>query len=336
MGDQFKDTLKKAGDVLKDAKKTFDDFADSVSESIAQSFSFSGAKQSVDDIKNTLVDAQTDFDDAQKSFSEAGDDLKMVAKAQETVDKTKKVLDEARKAFEDAGIAAGGGFIAALTGQANKIKDYGVLVDRLLAAGLKEPALQQVLAAGVDAGSAIATELLASATGVLEANKLAEDVAAIGDKVGLNAAGRFRQAGIDLATTFVGAITEIIDKAKFKLSSKGLSVGQLNKLKTQFGVDIEFAFSSFEALPKAANGMLLAGRAGGYNINAGEAGAEAVIPITRPRRALELMEESGLASLARGTGTMSPAVHIDNAVFATPSDADLVAQRVMVGWRSRA
>lgn len=275
-GDEFKDALTKAGDVLNNAKQVFTDFAASVSKAITESFSFKDAYA--------------------------------------------------------AGEESGGGFIAALTAQSTKIKDYGVLVDRLLAAGLKDPALQQVLTAGIDAGSAIARELLASADGVLRANQLAEEVTAIGDKIGLNAAGRFRQAGIDLATTFVTAIGEIISAAKFKLSSVGLNAAQLKKLKTQFGVDIEFAFS---ALPQLANGVILPGRTGGYNINAGEDGDEAVIPITRPRRALELMEESGLANLARAnSNTMSPALHIENATFATPSDADLVAQRVMAGFKA--
>jgi len=67
----------------------------------------------------------------------------------------------------------------------------------------------------------------------------------------------------------------------------------------------------------------------------GEAGAEAVIPITRPRRALELMEQSGLADLARSTTGGGALVNIQSAVFATPSDADLVAQRVLAAQRSR-
>jgi len=42
----------------------------------------------------------------------------------------------------------------------------------------------------------------------------------------------------------------------------------------------------------------------------GEAGSEAVIPLTRPRRAMELMEQSGLADMARGSGGRGgPALH---------------------------
>jgi hypothetical protein len=67
----------------------------------------------------------------------------------------------------------------------------------------------------------------------------------------------------------------------------------------------------------------------------GEAGPEAVIPISRPGRALELMAESGLLSLAQTSGAGGPAVQIQNATFASATDADLVAQRVNAAYRAR-
>jgi uncharacterized membrane-anchored protein YhcB (DUF1043 family) len=67
----------------------------------------------------------------------------------------------------------------------------------------------------------------------------------------------------------------------------------------------------------------------------GEAGPEAVIPISRPGRALELMAESGLLSLAQTSGAGGPAVQIQNATFANATDADLVAQRVNAAYRAR-
>jgi phage-related minor tail protein len=67
----------------------------------------------------------------------------------------------------------------------------------------------------------------------------------------------------------------------------------------------------------------------------GEAGPEAIIPLSRPRRAVELMAESGLLSLAQSAGTGGPAVQIQNATFASATDADLVAQRVNAAYRAR-
>lgn len=63
---------------------------------------------------------------------------------------------------------------------------------------------------------------------------------------------------------------------------------------------------------------------------------EAVIPLTRPRRALELMEQSGLADLARQAGAGGGSlITMHGVTIAGPTDADLVAQRVNAAVRSR-
>ena len=67
----------------------------------------------------------------------------------------------------------------------------------------------------------------------------------------------------------------------------------------------------------------------------GEAGPEAIIPISRPGRALELMSQSGLLGLAQSAGAGGPAVQIQNATFASATDADLVAQRVTAAYLAR-
>ena len=257
------------------------------------------------------------------------------------------VLDKARKSFSDfavdvgkavtaafsfkdaydAGKETGGGFLKALNDQAVKVQNFGVLVNRLIAAGISEQALQQVLSAGADAGSAIATELLSTADGVLKANALTAQVQAVGDQVGLNAAGNFKQAGITAGEALVAGVTEVINKYKISLKSKKLTPKQLAKLQKDFGVDISFAFSQG---PELANGGIFSGRQPAI---IGEAGAEAVIPLTRPQRALDLMEQSGLASLARsGRGA---AVNIESATFVEPIDAQLLAAKVMIAERTR-
>jgi TP901 family phage tail tape measure protein len=82
-------------------------------------------------------------------------------------------------------------------------------------------------------------------------------------------------------------------------------------------------------IPELANGAIVSGP---QVAMIGEAGAEAVIPLSRPRRAMQLMEQSGLADLARDSGAV---VNIEYATFATPSDADLVAQKVNAAYRAR-
>lgn len=69
----------------------------------------------------------------------------------------------------------------------------------------------------------------------------------------------------------------------------------------------------------------------------GEAGSEAVIPLTRPNRAMQLMEESGLANMVRGKGGgMSAAVNIENATFVDPVDVEKMAQKVVLAEKARA
>ena len=271
-GKGFEDNLKKAGDVLEKARKSFSDFATDVSKAVTSAFSFKDAY--------------------------------------------------------DAGKESGGGFIAALNDQAVKTQNFGVLVNRLIAGGLSEAALQQVLAAGVDAGSAIATELLSSADGILRANQLTAQVQEVGNQIGLNAAGTFKQAGVTAGEALVAGVTEVINKYKVNLKSKKLTAKQLAKLQKDFAVDVEFQFS--QNVPQLANGGIFSGRQPAI---IGEAGAEAVIPLSRPQRALDLMEQSGLASLARGR--QGAAVNIENATFVEPIDAQLLAAKVMVAERTR-
>jgi hypothetical protein len=270
-----------------------------------------GFKKTLEKAKTALASAQDAFNDFSKSVSDA-------------VTESFSFQD----AYE-AGQESGSGFFSALTDQATKVQDFSVLINRLMAAGLSETALQQVLDAGVDAGSAIATEILGSADGVIRANNLVSQVASIGDQIGLNAAGKFRQAGVDAGTALVAGITDVISKYKVKLKSKKLTTKQLKKLQDQFAVDVSFGFAG-SGLPELANGAIVSSRTPAI---IGEAGPEAVIPISRPARALQLMEQTGLASLARkGSGA---AVNIENATFVAPVDADLVAQKVLVAERAR-
>lgn len=84
-------------------------------------------------------------------------------------------------------------------------------------------------------------------------------------------------------------------------------------------------------IPLLANGAIVTGP---MLAGIGEAGPEAVIPLTRPGRALQLLEQSGLADLARNSNS-GAAVNIQNATFMKGTDADFVAQKVLAAWRSR-
>ena len=151
----------------------------------------------------------------------------------------------------------------------------------MLAAGLSQDALQQVLAAGVDSGTAIAKELLDSADGVLKANTLVSEVNSIAANVGLNSAAAFKQAGVDAASNLVNAIDSTVKKYKLRLSSKGLSAKQAKKLARQFAVDVDFNFmTSGLGVPALAEGGITTGPTLAL-IGDNPGGREAVIPLDR-------------------------------------------------------
>jgi phage-related protein len=123
-------------------------------------------------------------------------------------------------------------------------------------------------------------------------------------------------SGIESGLNFgVGAINKLIRNAN---RVPGVNIGEISEI----------------SLPRLANGAIVGSP---MLAQIGEAGAEAVIPLTRPRRALQLMEESGLADLVRNNRTQmgGPAVNIQNATFVKGTDADLVAQKVLAAWRAR-
>ncbi len=222
------------------------------------------------DFGDALSAANTVLKEAQKSFS----------------DFSSAVSDSITGAFSfanarEAAKETGTTFLKALEDQVKKVREYSVLVNRLIAAGLNESALSQVLAAGQDAGTAIATELLnGGAAAITQANNLSTEVATLGTNVGNNAAVQFRTAGITAAQGLVAGIESVISKYQLKLKSKKLTPKQLVNLQKNFGVDVDFVLSG--GVPALANGGIVKASSGGTLALIGEGGQdEAVIPLDR-------------------------------------------------------
>jgi hypothetical protein len=211
--DQMTAALDSANKVLDEAISKFDAFAKSVSDSIKSSFSFGNAQQTAAENVKAVADASDDVAKAQKAVAKAiaDSDPEGLTKAYEDLAIANKKLSDAQ--------ASPKSFLDNLKIQANKVKDFGVLVNSLLAAGLSESALQQVLAAGVDSGSLIAKELLSSAGNILEANALTAEVQSIADTVGLNSAKQFYQAGVTAGTNLVAGIQAVVDNYTITLNA---------------------------------------------------------------------------------------------------------------------
>jgi len=179
-------------------------------------------------------------------------------------------------AISDAGKETGTSFLKGLENQTKQVADFGVLVNRLIASGLNEQAIQQVISAGSVVGSRIATEILNTADGVLKVNTLTQQLETVATTAGNNAAASFRQAGVTQGQALVDGIKSIVDKYRIKLSSKGLNAKQIKRLQNNFNVDVEFAMSS--GIPALANGGIVTGPTLAL---IGEAGPEAVVPLDR-------------------------------------------------------
>jgi hypothetical protein len=238
-----------------------------------------GAKKEVESfakaLKDKLGEALDQAKDALKSAKDAFDGFATT------------VADGLKSAFsfssaQDAGKETGGGFLQGLRDQVAGIVGYTKKVDDLLTMGLSQDALQQVLAAGQEAGSAIADQLIAGGSAAItETNALVESTNAAAMKVGMNAAAKWYQAGIDSATAVVNGLQAELDKLTPKLMAKMDEIAAKMKRKVTIDVYVN------ERYNKIATSLGIPAMAEGGIVNKptlaliGEAGPEAVVPLSK-------------------------------------------------------
>jgi hypothetical protein len=249
---------------LADAQGAFDSFGKGVGQAITAGFNFADAQSEVAgnaaEVKTALqkqADAQAKVNKAQADYNFfKRDDYALILA--DAMGELAVATDEVTAAQ-----AKPQTFFESLNKQADKAKKFGELVSRLMAANLNEAALQQVLAAGVDGGTAIAEEILGSADGVLRANDLTASMTQLATDMAARSAAKYYQAGVDTAKSYLkgiqdtmGIVAPTMDFSGIDLS--GFSVGGLGTLMADGGV-----------VTKATT------------ITAGEAGPEAIIPLDR-------------------------------------------------------
>jgi len=137
-------------------------------------------------------------------------------------------------AFEEGGEDAGLTFFSALQKQADKAKEFADLVEQLLATGLSQEALQQVIDAGIDSGAAIAKELLKSGENVLRANKLVEETNKIAEQIGILSANKFYAAGVSNAQQYLAGVEAAMAVAQAKLGKKGINLADVKGISSEF------------------------------------------------------------------------------------------------------
>jgi phage-related protein len=180
--------------------------------------------------------------------------------------------------------------------------------------------------------------------------KAAEGLANIGTEIAGafgDAAGAALDAASGLVDDILGYFEDLPGKIMGALSGIGSSVADglfdavkrgwnnlVGFLKVNIPVplapDITFDIGKYL---KLANGAILNSPT---MMLGGEAGPEAVIPIGRPRRAMQLMEESGLGQMwDQNRGGETTLVNVENLNMYDGTDADLLAQKVLVAYMAR-
>jgi hypothetical protein len=184
-------------------------------------------------------------------------------------------------AVYEAGKETGQSFIDGLKDQSATVKQFSQKIQILLQNGLSEKALRQVLDAGLDAGSAIADQLiLGGSDAIKQTNDLLQSLQDLANSVGKEAADNFYLAGVTQGEALVAGIESVIANYQGILKNPNLTLEQLLNLSDQFGTDQAFmditgatdiAAPSAEGLSASIGGFMAQRQVGmaqqGYTIN---------------------------------------------------------------------
>jgi uncharacterized phage infection (PIP) family protein YhgE len=182
-----KDALKKLKDAAKDAAQTI-----------------------VDNLEESLRSAESKLDDARSAFTSFKNGI---------MDSVKGIVNFG-KAVEE------GDFFKNLTDQAASATNFATKVQKLIALGLSERGIQQVLDAGFEAGTKIADEIIAGgATMVQQINTLVSAVDIVAEQVGSYGADVFYGEGVRQGESLVAGIRAALLAAQAELKAIVDSLG---------------------------------------------------------------------------------------------------------------
>ena len=232
------------------------------------------AKALKDGLGNALDDAKDALDDAKDAFN----------------DFATSVAEGIKSAFsfadaQTAGEETGAGFLDGLRSQVAGVVEYARKIQQLLDKNLSREALAKVLEAGAEAGTAIADQLIAGGqTAIDETNALVDSANAAAEKVGMGAAAKWYQGGIDTAQKMVDGIQSELDKLTPKLMAKMDALAA--KMKRTVDIDVRVTETVNRVIATIAGGGIPKMAEGGIVSKPtlaliGEAGPEAVVPLSK-------------------------------------------------------
>jgi TP901 family phage tail tape measure protein len=207
-------------------------------------------------------------------------------------------FSEAAPQFDEEGNRVGMTFIEALRAQAEKAQTFAARVKELVSLGLSQDALQQVLAAGVEAGTNIANELIAGgSTAITETNDIVAATQGAADEAGLLAAQNFYGAGVESAQKTYegfranfgkgGAARQAVMKVMDRLARDAARAAEIDvRITRRVNEEVTRVVTTIQG--PTVGGIEAAGATGGIVRRPtfaliGEAGPEAVVPLDRSR-----------------------------------------------------
>jgi TP901 family phage tail tape measure protein len=282
INERLANSLSEARSQLDKARSDMQNYADSVATSLRSTFSFSSSMTKSIESQNKAAETAQQLQEAQAAYT--------TALASKDVDRIAEAFANMQSAQAEAADALKNkkSFMQVLREQADESAEFSNKVKQLIAAGLSEAGIQQVLSAGADAGTAIADEILAGgASAITEVNKLTEGLDALAIQVGASGAEKFYREGVTAGQSYLRGVQEAIKQANAlqKDAANALVQSTLerykksgNKLtKTEKDLVSELAKSLGVKIPKMAKGGIVTSPTLAL---IGEAGPEAVVPLS--------------------------------------------------------
>jgi hypothetical protein len=224
-------------DQLKERIKAFNDLDKNTGAATKANYDY--AKSLKEGLQEALKDANSALNDAKKALTDYADTV-----AQGLMEAFS--FKDAKAAGKDTGK----GFLSGLRDQVNGIKDYSNDVQHALNLGLSQDSLKAVLAAGSEAGAAIAKELVKGGeTAIFETNALVDSANMAAEKVGINAATAWYQVGVDNAQKTVNGLQSEIDKLTPKMMK------QMDNLANKLARTVDITVRVNEVVTRVTNSV---------------------------------------------------------------------------------
>lgn len=198
-------------------------------------------KQVKDGLTAALETAKTNLQSAQEAFTAFKDTVKLGVLAALNFGDAYKLIDDNGKTF-----------MQNLKDQVEGIKKYAANLQTLLSRGLSQDALKYVLEAGGEAGAAIAEELVKGTTDLITGpggiNEMVASANAAAEAVGMQAAGKWYQAGIDQAQQIVDGIDAKLKELTPKLMER------MDKIAAKLGRTVDITVRVKEVVERIIGG----------------------------------------------------------------------------------